>query len=193
MCAPHARCRVQILAPLCAILLSALAMPAGAQINDPKYADYLLVGQFGEICTMCEATVLCEAGADVPTHKAIPEQGSFKLYYLHTRSFWSQVATIREWFIANFSAKPLASGHDRPVTAYSVKNGVWAERINASAHISLEPALLVMGDGYEIDRVDRRWRKTGSHATLGYCQRLPLWESLATIKTETGATGRGSR
>ena len=78
--------------------------PALAQVNNPAYADYFLVGRFGEICTMCEAVVMCEAGENDTPHDAIPAEGSFKLYYLQTRTFWSQIATIWEWFVANFNS-----------------------------------------------------------------------------------------
>ena len=67
--------------------------PALSQINNPAYADYFLVGRFGEICTMCEAIVLCEAGDSDTQYEGIPEDRSFTLYHLQTRTFWSQVAT----------------------------------------------------------------------------------------------------
>jgi hypothetical protein len=35
---------------------------AEAQVKIDRYRDYFLVGQFGEVCTMCEVIVLCEAG-----------------------------------------------------------------------------------------------------------------------------------
>jgi hypothetical protein len=92
--------------------LSSLAFPAVSQVNNPAYADYLLVGQFGEICTMCEAVVLCKATDRNAPYEDIPEHGSFTIYHLQTRTFWSQIATIWEWFIANFDSDSLAT----PVT-----------------------------------------------------------------------------
>ena len=51
---------------IAAVLLLALALPAAGQVNNPAYANYFLVGQFGEICTMCEVVVLCDASAEPP-------------------------------------------------------------------------------------------------------------------------------
>jgi|TARA_B110000881_G_C18298132_1_gene375611 hypothetical protein len=30
-------------------------------VNSDAYRDYFLIGQFGEVCTLWEAVVLCEA------------------------------------------------------------------------------------------------------------------------------------
>lgn len=167
--------------PVALLLAWLLAMPVSAQLNDKAYADYFLVGQFGEVCTMCEVMVLCEAGSAPPQHKSVPENGDFTLYHIHTRTFWSQVSTIWEWFIANFSSQSLASGHSRPVTTYRVADGTWARLAVEDLHISLDPPLIRMPDGSEIDRRDRRWRQGAPPADLGYCQRLPLWDAVDTI------------
>src|SRR5210317_1358986 len=85
-----------------------------AQVNMDAYRDYFLVGQFGEVCTMCEVTVLCEAGSELPADDAVPTGGDFTLYHLQTRTFWSQISTIWEWFISNFRQDELAArGHTR--------------------------------------------------------------------------------
>jgi hypothetical protein len=159
-----------------------LAVPAVAQVNDKAYADYFLVGQFGEVCTMCEVMVLCEAGAATPSYAGVPESGSFTLYHIHTRTFWSQVSTIWEWFIANFNSRSLAAGHSRPVTTYRVADGTWARLADGDLLISLDPPLIRLPDGQEIDRTNRRWRQTSPPAELGYCQRLPLWDALNVIE-----------
>lgn len=164
-----------------ATALTACALPAAAQINNPAYADYFLVGRFGEICTMCEAVVLCETGSSEPAHAAVPDQGSFTLYDLQTRTFWSQVGTIWEWFMANFSERAV-DGHSRPVRVIEVQDGRWSQPVTREARISLEPARIAIDDIY-IDRVDRSWHRDGMVA--GYCQRLPLWESLDVIKART--------
>lgn len=163
------------------VVILALPLPAMSQINDPAYADYLLVGRFGEICTMCEAIVLCEAANNSTQYASIPEVGSFTLYHLQTRTFWSQVATIWEWFITNFDPDSLAAaGHRRPVKVYAVANGNWLAMRNLEAHVSLEPATIVIDD-LTIDRVDRRWLQGPTSQPVGFCQRLPLWESLDII------------
>ena len=170
-----------MLAWLTAVLLAVLLLPANAQVNNKAYADYFLVGQFGEVCTMCDVMVLCQAGTTPPTYPSIPADGSFTLYHVQPRTFWSQVGTIREWFIANFSSKQLESGHRRPVTMYTVDDGVWAPPVVGELHIALDPPLLAMPDGREIERIHRRWQQSAPPAELGYCQRLPLWDALAVI------------
>ena len=159
----------------------AFSLPVLSQINNPAYADYLLVGRFGEICTMCEAIVLCETDSGDRPAEGIPEDGSFTLYHLKTRTFWSQVATIWEWFITNFDPDSLAvAGHRRPVEVYTVDDGRWSGPQTIEAHVSLDPATIFIGDD-TIDRVDRRWLKAPASEPVGFCQRLPLWESLDII------------
>lgn len=180
--------------PLIALLVAAVAAaasPATAQVNEEKYAGYFLVGRFGEVCTMCEVMVLCEAGAAPPAHGAVPAGGSFTLYHIQTRTFWSQVATIWEWFVSNFSSRPLVGGHSRPVIVHEVADGAWAAPIAGDMHISLEPPIMTMPDGREIDRVGRRWRQIAPPADIGYCERLPLWEALAVIdQQKSGSTSQ---
>ena len=173
--------RRQSLLWLAAGLLTAPLLPAHGQVNNKAYADYFLVGQFGEVCTMCDIMVLCEAGTAPPTHPSVPADGSFTLYHIQPRTFWSQVSTIWEWFIANFSSKQLESGHRRPVTIHTVDEGAWAPAVDGELHIALDPPLLAMPDGREIERIGRRWRQSAPAAELGYCQRLPLWEALDVI------------
>jgi hypothetical protein len=183
--------RVRLRALACACALLAPATPALAQFNDPAYANHFLFGRFGEVCTMCEIMVLCEAGGSAPpAHATVPAVGSFTLYHIHTRTFWSQVSTIWEWFIANFSGERLAAGHARPVTLHVVEDGRWAPPTTADLHIALEPPLIKLPDGREIERVERRWRQSDTGTDLGFCQRLPLWESLAVIEQHSGGTPR---
>lgn len=172
----------------CALLLTLLTLPAAAQVNQEKYRGYFLVGQFGEICTMCEAVVLCEEAAAPIMPAAVPTDGSFTLYHLHTRTFWSQVSTIWEWFVSNFNSSSLAAGHERPVTIHRVEGGQWLPPSEASMRVALEPPLLSISDGHEIERTQRRWRGGSPPADLGYCERLPLWDAIATIE----AHGAGS-
>jgi hypothetical protein len=159
-----------------------LAGNAIAQVNIDAYRDYFLVGQFGEVCTMCEVIVLCETGDTVPDYTEVPAQGSFTLYHLQTRTFWSQVSTIWEWFISNFTAQPLAKrGHTRPVHVYTVDSGQWAPMQVIEAQLILDPGVLEFG-ATNINRVNRQWLDASTGEALGYCERLPLWESLDAIK-----------
>ena len=168
---------------LCALLG---ALPVQAQVNDPAYADYFLVGRFGEICTMCEVTVLCEAGDTDRTIESIDDATDFTLYHLHTRTFWSQISTIWEWFIANFDSASLAqSGHERPVRVIEVSGGEWQTPVMREARISLDPGVIVIG-ARTIDRTNRRWLEEPDQGNGGYCHRLPLWDTLAVIEARTG-------
>ena len=162
-------------------------VPGIGQVNNPAYADYLLVGQFGEICTMCEAIVLCENANAETRRENIPADGSFTLYHLQTRTFWSQIATIWEWFITNFDPDSLAvAGHRRPVMVYTVTDGSWSKPQTLEAHVSLDPATIVIGDD-AIDRIESRWLRGAAMRPAGFCQRLPLWDSLETIAAQSPA------
>ena len=158
------------------------ACPAWSQVNIDAYRDYFLVGQFGEVCTMCEAIVLCEEGDAPPEYATPPADGTFTLYHLQTRTFWSQIATIWEWFITNFTADALAArGHARPVHVYDIAKGGWSSRNVIEGRLILEPGVLEFGD-HTIDRVTRAWQDAANGDTIGYCARMPLWDYLEVIR-----------
>ena len=137
---------------------------------------------------MCERVVLCAAGEAPPVHATVPEQGSFTLYHLETRTFWSQIATIWEWFITNFRADSLAAqGHTRPARVFEITDGQWGGADTIEARLVLDPGVIELGET-RIDRVNRQWLAATSSDALGYCQRLPLWESLAVIDKQSGAS-----
>jgi hypothetical protein len=162
-------------------LLLVLSGAASAQVNNPAYANYFLVGQFGEVCTMCEVVVYCSDDIYDTPRATLPEDGSYTVYHLQTRTFWSQVSTIWEWFITNFEQDSLArSGHTRPVKIYTVVAGEWSGPEVIEAHLALEPALITLGDR-RIDRVERRWLSGEDNQLEGFCQRMPLWESIELI------------
>lgn len=163
------------------LLVAGWAGSAVAQVNMDRYRDYFLVGQFGEVCTMCEVIVFCEAGENPPEVETLPADGDFTLYHLQTRTFWSQVSTIWEWFISNFRADSLAArGHTRPVRVYEVSAGRWSAGQLIEGRLILEPGLLELGS-HNVDRVTRAWQRAETGETVGYCTRLPLWDSLETI------------
>jgi hypothetical protein len=171
-------------------VLTALALPAAGQVNNPAYADYFLIGQFGEVCTMCEVTVLCETADAPPEHASVPESGSFTLYHLQTRTFWSQVSTIWEWFVRNFGSEPLAQrGHTRPVHVYEVTAGQWAPMNVVEGRLVLDPGVIEFGAA-TIDRVDRRWIDASTSQPTGFCQRLPLWDALEVIAVQSVEAGQ---
>ncbi len=177
------RGRLELLMPSLVILL--LAIPASAQVNIDAFRDHFLVGQFGEVCTMCEVTVICQAGDAIPEHESVPEAGSFTLYHIQTRTFWSQVSTIWEWFVANFSAENLAAkGHTRPVHVYKVIEGAWAAPRVIEGRLILDPGVLEFGD-HVIDRLDQSWRLAANKRAVGYCARLPLWDALDRIAAKS--------
>ncbi len=174
--------------PACRWLLVAavlvMAVPGRAQVNIDAYRDYFLVGRFGEVCTMCEVVVLCRAGGAAQAEEAVPPGGDFTLYHIQTRTFWSQVSTIWEWFISNFTAEDLAArGHTRPVHVYRVADGQWTAREVIEARLVLNPGVLEFGD-HNIDRISRAWSHADTGAGVGYCSRLPLWDALESIEAK---------
>ena len=159
------------------------SLPAQSQVNIDAYRDYFLVGQFGEVCTMCEVVALCQPGSEPPVSDRVPDSGDFTLYHLQTRTFWSQISTIWEWFISNFRADSLAArGHTRPVHVYTVRDGIWPPVQVIEGRLILDPGVLEFGE-YHIDRVDRSWQLAETGQAVGFCERLPLWDSLETIET----------
>ncbi|TDJ42288.1 MAG: hypothetical protein E2O50_06610, partial [Gammaproteobacteria bacterium] len=86
----------------------------------------------------------------------IPADGDFTLYHLRTRTFWSQITTIWEWFIANFDSESLAQGHDRPVWIYTIADNTWSGPKVIEAWVALEPPLLTFADT-AVDRSNQAW------------------------------------
>ncbi|MDG2155479.1 MAG: hypothetical protein P8M26_06010 [Gammaproteobacteria bacterium] len=165
-------------------LICALSVVAQAQVNSDAYRDYFLMGQFGEVCTMCEVVVLCEEGAVSPSYERIPAEGDFTVYYIQTRTFWSQISTIWEWFIANFRTDALAArGHTRPVWVYEINDSTWSAPEVIAGRLILEPGVIELGDK-RIERVKAEWQQ--DNVVLGYCQRMPLWESIDAINDNAG-------
>ena len=167
-----------------------LAIPARAQVTVDAYRDYFLYGRFGEVCTMCEVIVLCQAGESPPPDDLVPPGGDFTLYHIQKRTFWSQMSTIWEWFVSNVSQDALAArGHTRPVHVYRVTGGSWTPREIVEARLVLNPGVLEFGDR-NIDRVTRAWTGADTDTGPGFCSRLPLWDALESIEANAPESGR---
>jgi hypothetical protein len=153
---------------------------AGAQpAQDPDYL--LLVNRFGELCTMCEATVACRAGDAAPADVGGLATGPYTLYHFQVRTFWGQVSTIfsylQRWI------EPVVS-QTRPVLIYTVDAagpaGTGRSVATDMAKLSLDPPLIVAGS-LRIDRTTGAWQQPDG-APVGTCTRLPLRDTLAFVK-----------
>lgn len=166
------------------IALTALA-GAGARAEEQQYL--LLMNRFGELCTMCEAVVLCaegEAAAPDVADLAKPGTGPYTIYHFQTKTFWGQVATIWDYLIR--WVEPVIR-EERPVRIYRVGAGGAAgsdrsleERM---ANLSIDPPLLDM----EVRRINRKssaW-ETPQGQAVGSCARLPIKEGLGFVKTHS--------
>jgi hypothetical protein len=139
----------------------------------------LLVNRFGELCTMCEATVACRAGSPPPA--TLPEllaadATPYTLYHFQTKDFWGQVATI--WKYLERWIRPVVR-EERPVVVY--RFGPDRTRQKAVAALSLDPPLIEAG-GQRIDRRSNAWQ-SATGKTVGQCARVPLRETLTWLKT----------
>lgn len=161
-----------------------LGIPAGsARAQAPADQAYMLLfNRFGELCTMCEATVACAAGDQAPGDVGALATGPYTLYHFQTKTFWGQVATIFKYLQRWIT--PVVR-EERPVVIYAVgrdgPGGAGRSRVEAVAGLSTEPALLVAGDR-RIDRWTSAWQ-TMAGDTVGSCARVPLRETLAFLKS----------
>ena len=69
-----------------------LALNIQAQEIKNKKDELLLYSQFGEFCTMCEATIVCSDKPGI-TGESFLDDESCALIHLETRTFWSQMAS----------------------------------------------------------------------------------------------------
>lgn len=150
--------------------------PAPAPVQDPSYP--LLVNRFGELCTMCEATVACAAGPTAPADvAALAAPGAaWTLYHFQTKDFWGQVATIFKYL--ERWIRPVVR-EERPVVVYT--SGPGGGRVDTLAALSVDPPRIAVGDR-RIDRGSAAWQD-GAGNPVGQCARLPLRDTLAFLKT----------
>lgn len=154
---------------------------AFAQTEDPlatpDWGDYpLLMSQFGELCTMCEAYVEC-----VPSPSEGGDRNGSHLYYFKTKTFWGQIATIW-YYIAQWFAPVTNEG--RPAAVYRFNaDGTAADLLPTSAYLDVAEARVEI-DGTWIDRNTNAWF-TLENVPLGQCKRLGIPESMKMIE-DTG-------
>ena len=154
-----------------------VALDAQAQEMKSKNNELLLYSQFGEFCTMCEATLVCTE-VENNIDDIFLDTESYLLIHLQTRTFWSQISTIWEFFIRNFDDYQI-KGHSRPVKIYSSEKGNWFDLEITNAQISVDPNLIKINQ-FLIDRETQDW-VNNKEEIIGYCERLPLWETLTYI------------
>jgi len=160
---------------------------AGTSVHAAEEDYLLLMNRFGELCTMCEAVVLCADGdvsaVTVPDLGA-PATGPFTIYHFQTKTFWGQVATI--WTYLKRWVEPIVR-EERPVRIYTVGTGGVAapgrsleERM---ASLSIEPPLLDVG-ARRINRETSAWEDAQGQP-VGTCARLPIKEGLGFVKAHS--------
>lgn len=148
----------------------AAAQEPGGSYTTPDWGDYpMLMSQFGELCTMCEAYVKC-----TPDTARGAEQQGFNLYYFQVKSFWGQIATIWIYFAVWFD--PITS-EERPAAIYRFDGS--RAVIPTTAYLSEEDALIEIDDT-QIDRDSADWHNSDG-VRIGTCTRLGIPESMAMI------------
>ncbi len=166
---------------LFALFMLAIMHPSSSRAEDEFM---LLANRFGELCTMCEAIVLCESDKEIlDFNGALPEEmsSSFTLYHFQTKKFWGQIATIWNYFARWID--PVVS-ETRPVIVYekttSVNGRVLKAKTIETAKLDLDEAKIVVADR-TIDRMTHRWALSEKEAT-GACVRVPLRDTLVYIE-----------
>ena len=154
-----------------------MILDAQAQEIKSENSELLLYSQFGEFCTMCEAILVCTDEKN-EINDAFLDRESYLLIHLETRTFWSQIATIWEFFIRNFDGYQV-KGHSRPAVLYSSEMGNWFDAETTTAEISIDPNLIKIKQ-FVIDRETQDWIDH-KEQKIGSCIRLPLWETLEYI------------
>lgn len=149
---------------------AALAQNPNDTLATPDWGDYpMLMSQFGELCTMCEAYVQCNSA-----ESADQTSPPYTLYYFKTKTFWAQIATIWDYFAMWFD--PVTS-QSRPAAVYQFADQVVTP---VTAYLSVADSLIEI-DGTRIDRNTLEWSSDAGQK-LGTCTRLGIPESMAMIE-----------
>ncbi len=154
-----------------------LFFDAQTEETEIKKDELLLYSQFGEFCTMCEAIIVCRDEMNLIDESFLDDE-SYLLIHIETRTFWSQISTIWEFFIRNFDGYEI-KGHSRPAKLYYSHDGKWSDVEIANARISVDPNLIKMKQ-FVIDRESQDWFSQDDKK-LGACERLSLWQTLEYI------------
>lgn len=129
---------------LAALILA--ASPAMGQA--PAGSGLLLADKFGELCTMCEAALMCSAEGGTPT-----------TYHFHKKSFLGQMRTVLDY--VPFIGPP--EWEERPATVK--RSGGAGEGV--PARLSFKKQSIEV-DGATIDRTTGAWR--AADGTTGICR-----------------------
>ena len=170
----------RIVLGIVSLIIAISLLYSSAEVEARDESSLLLYSQFGELCTMCEAVVQCENTNTKDVYNAFPQSGQFTLYHLKTRTFWSQISTIWEFFIKNFNDDAV-KGHRRPVNIIKVDENNWSYPQIGEARISIDPNTIYIEEKM-IDRESSQWIELVTNNHIGFCYRLPLWESLEIIE-----------
>ena len=145
-------------------------------MTTPDWGPYpLLMSEFGELCTMCEAYVQCMAESE-----PLEQNASFSLYYFETKTFWAQIATI--WYYFAQWIDPITA-EARPATIYRfAKDKARQDMLPTEAFLDKEEAIIRI-DNTWIDRDNLQWFSQNDDQ-IGRCRRLGIPESMAMIERE---------
>ncbi|NKB45619.1 MAG: hypothetical protein GKS03_15210 [Alphaproteobacteria bacterium] len=149
------------------------AQASADPMGTPDWGDYpMLMSQFGELCTMCEAYVQCRPEpADSTTDR------DFTLYYFQNKTFWGQIATIWDYFARWFD--PVTS-QSRPATVYKFSSDATVTETPLTAYLSVAESEIQI-EKTRIDRTKHSWMNEGGDE-IGTCKRLGIPESMAMIE-----------
>jgi len=177
--------RLLLTGPWLAVLLALNCLSAPSALGEGvQPQEYMLLhSRFGELCSMCEAMVLCTDGG--PAGSVPP---SYTLFHFQTKTFWGQVRTIWEYLVR--WVQPVR-GETRPVYQYMEQSGpsgrLTTQATVLSADFSLDPPLIRIANR-QIERWSGQWLDDDGQV-VGQCRRLPLRETLEVIKAHESSDG----